>query len=63
MAIVEEALPSATFKCKLRDNNHIVLAHLSGSMRENLIKVIPGDIGHWQIYCNTLELVQWIRRR
>lgn len=44
VAVVSEALPSATFRCKLKDNGHEVLAHLSGNMRQNLIKVIPGDI-------------------
>lgn len=40
--IVEEALPSTTFRVKLSDES-VVLAHLSGRMRLNYIKVIPGD--------------------
>ncbi len=44
VAEVVEALPSATFKCRLTENGHIVLAHLSGRMRQNFIRVIPGDI-------------------
>ncbi len=40
--LVEELLPSATFKVKL-SNGHIVLAHLSGRMRMNKIKILPGD--------------------
>lgn len=43
-AKVLEALPSATFLCELTDNSHKVLAHLSGRMRQNFIRVIPGDI-------------------
>jgi translation initiation factor IF-1 len=39
---VLEALPAANFKVKL-DNDHEVLAHLSGKMRIHYIKVIPGD--------------------
>jgi len=39
---VIEALPSATFKVEL-ENGHIVLAHLSGKMRLNFIKVLVGD--------------------
>lgn len=39
---VLEALPDATFKVKL-ENRHIVLCHISGKMRINLIKVLPGD--------------------
>lgn len=40
--IVEEALPSTTFRVKLSDGS-IILAHLSGKMRLNYIKVLPGD--------------------
>jgi len=40
--IVDEALPNATFKVKL-DSGHIVLAHLSGKLRRNYIKILPGD--------------------
>lgn len=40
--IVEEALPSATFRVKLEDGS-LILAHLSGKMRLNFIKVLPGD--------------------
>lgn len=39
---VIEALPATTFKVRL-DNNHEILAHLSGRMRVNFIKVLPGD--------------------
>jgi translation initiation factor IF-1 len=44
---VVETLPNATFKVKLIDKNypdHTVLAHLSGRMRVNYIKVVPGDV-------------------
>ena len=40
--IVDEALPNATFKVKL-DSGHIVLAHLSVKLRQNYIKILPGD--------------------
>jgi len=40
--LVEELLPSANFKVKL-DNNHNILAHLSGKMRINKIRILPGD--------------------
>ncbi|MEK7160470.1 MAG: translation initiation factor IF-1 [Patescibacteria group bacterium] len=39
---VIEALPSATFKVKLEDDSEI-LAHLSGRMRLNHIRVLVGD--------------------
>jgi len=40
--VVEETLPSTTFKVKL-DNGHMVLAHISGRMRVNYIRLLPGD--------------------
>ena len=39
---VVEALPNAMFKVKL-ENEHIVLAHVSGKMRMNFIRILPGD--------------------
>ena len=40
--IVEEALPNAMFKVRL-ENDHEVLAHISGKMRMHYIKILPGD--------------------
>jgi translation initiation factor IF-1 len=40
---VVEALPNTTFRVKLEGNGHEVLAHLSGKMRKNYIRVLPGD--------------------
>ena len=37
-----EALPNAMFKVKL-ENDHIILAHVSGKMRMNFIRILPGD--------------------
>ena len=39
---VLEALPNAMFKVEL-DNGHKVLAHVSGKMRMNFIRILPGD--------------------
>jgi translation initiation factor IF-1 len=39
---IVEALPELTFKVELEDGR-IVLAYVSGKMRLNFIKVIPGD--------------------
>lgn len=39
---VIEALPNAMFRVEL-ENNLVILAHLSGKMRVNYIKVLPGD--------------------
>ena len=40
--VVKEALPSATFKVEL-PNGHTVLAHISGKLRMNFIRILPGD--------------------
>jgi len=39
---VVETLPNATFRVKL-ENDHIVLAHVSGKMRMHFIRILPGD--------------------
>lgn len=39
---VVELLPNATFKVEL-ENGHIILAHTSGRMRKNRIRVLAGD--------------------
>lgn len=41
-ATVREALPNAQFRVEL-DSGHIVLAHISGKMRQNFIRILPGD--------------------
>lgn len=41
--VVQEVLPSAMFRVKLDNINNLVLAHLSGRMRKNNIKVLLGD--------------------
>lgn len=40
---VIEALPSAMFRVKLAEQEHVILATLSGRMRQNNIKVLLGD--------------------
>ncbi|MFZ2970225.1 MAG: translation initiation factor IF-1 [Minisyncoccia bacterium] len=40
--IVTETLPGTKFKVKI-DESHDLLAHLSGKMRMNYIKILPGD--------------------
>lgn len=40
--IILEALPNATFKVKL-SNGHVITAYISGKLRMNYIKIIPGD--------------------
>ncbi|HMT92659.1 MAG: translation initiation factor IF-1 [Thiothrix sp.] len=39
---VIDTLPNTTFRVKL-DNEHIVMAHISGRMRKNYIRILTGD--------------------
>ena len=39
---VVETLPNAMFRLEL-ENKHKVLAHISGKMRKNFIRILPGD--------------------
>lgn len=39
---VVEALPNAMFRVEL-ENEHVVLAHISGKMRMHFIRILPGD--------------------
>ena len=40
--IVVDALPNAMFQVKL-ENGHVILAHISGKLRMNFIRILPGD--------------------
>lgn len=40
--VVKELLPNTMFRVEL-PNKHIVLAHISGKMRLNFIRILPGD--------------------
>lgn len=40
--VVVEALPNAMFQVKL-PNGHLIMAHISGKMRMNFIRIYPGD--------------------
>lgn len=39
---VVEKLPNAMFKVEL-ENGHVILAHISGKLRMNFIRILPGD--------------------
>ena len=41
-AVVVEPLPNAMFRVQM-DNKHQVLAHISGKMRKNFIRILTGD--------------------
>ena len=40
--LVTETLPNTTFRVKL-ENGHVVIAHISGKMRKNYIRLLTGD--------------------
>jgi len=40
--IVREALPNAMFRVEV-EGGHVILAHVSGKMRMNYIRILPGD--------------------
>jgi translation initiation factor IF-1 len=42
--VVRESLPNTMFRVEIQ-NGHVILAHLSGKMRKNYIRIVPGDKG------------------
>ena len=40
--VIVETLPNAMFKVEL-ENGHVIIAHISGKMSMNYIKILPGD--------------------
>jgi len=40
--VVLESLPNTTFRIKL-ENDHVILGYISGKMRMNYIRILPGD--------------------
>ena len=40
--VVTESLPNTTFRVDI-GNGHIILAHISGKLRMNFIRILPGD--------------------
>lgn len=41
--VIKELLPNTRFKVEL-ENGHFVTAHISGKMRLNFIRILPGDV-------------------
>lgn len=40
--VITEALSNAMFRVEL-DNGHLIIAHISGKMRQHFIRILPGD--------------------
>ena len=57
---VVESLPNATFQVEL-ENGHRILAHISGKLRMNCIKILPGDKGRVELspYYLTKGRITW----
>ena len=53
--VVRETLPNAMFRVELLDNGHEVLAHVSGNIRRNFIKILPGDRVLLELNVNDLK--------
>jgi translation initiation factor IF-1 len=60
---VEEVLPAAMFRVKLDNINNLVLAHLSGRMRKNNIKVLLGDRVEMEFSPYDLTKARIVRRK
>ncbi len=41
--VIVDKVPNACFKVKLDGSDHVVLAQISGKMRKNFIRILPGD--------------------
>jgi translation initiation factor IF-1 len=60
---VEEVLPAAMFRVKLDKIDTLILAHLSGRMRKNNIKVLLGDRVEMEFSPYDLTKGRIVRRR
>ena len=58
--VVTESLPNTTFNVDI-GNGHIILAHISGKLRMNFIRILPGDKVTVQMspYDLTLGRITW----
>jgi translation initiation factor IF-1 len=53
--VVRETLPNAMFRVELNETGHEVLAHVSGNIRRNYIKILPGDRVLLELNVNDLK--------
>ena len=61
--VVVDALPNTHFKVEL-ENGHIILAHISGKLRMNYIRILPGDKVTVELspYDHTKSRITWGKR-
>ena len=53
--VVRETLPNTMFRVELPETGHEVLAHVSGNIRRNFIKILPGDRVLLELNVNDLK--------
>jgi len=59
--VVTETLPNAMFRVEI-EGGHIVLGHVSGKMRMNYIKILPGDLVDLELSTYDLSRGRIVRR-
>ncbi len=59
---VIDVLPGTMFRVKL-PNDHTVLAHISGKMRKNFIRIVPGDVVEVEMSPYDLSKARIVYRR
>jgi translation initiation factor IF-1 len=59
--VVKETLPNAMFRVEV-EGGHIVLGHVSGKMRMNFIKILPGDTVDMELSTYDLSRGRIVRR-
>ena len=59
--VVKETLPNAMFRIEV-EGGHIVLGHVSGKMRMNFIKILPGDTVDLELSTYDLSRGRIVRR-
>ena len=62
--VVVDALPNAIFKVKLQ-NEHIITCHISGKLRMNYIRILPGDTVNVELSPYDLERgrITWSKKQ
>ena len=56
--VVVESLPNTTFQVDI-GNGHMILAHISGKLRMNFIRILPGDKVTVETYDLTRGRITW----
>ena len=54
--VVVDVLPNTMFRVKLDNSDHVVIAHISGKMRKNYIRILRGD--HVKVEMSTYDLTK-----